>query len=84
MGARLVGGRSRDFVVAEGSVNTIPTNKGPMTPESIVDYLTYCSYRAQRELHGVSAEMAIKWYPNGEAMEAKYQADTAIEKARAA
>jgi hypothetical protein len=62
----------------------IPTNKGPMTPESAIDFLTYCSYRAQRDLHGVSAEKAVKWYPNGEALEANYQAEKIIEKARSA
>ena len=55
-----------------------------MTPESIVDYLTYCSYRAQRGLHGMSAENAKRLWPTtGDAMEATYQAELAVEKARA-
>lgn len=66
-------------------MNAIPTNKGPMTPEGIVDYLTFCSYRAQRALHGMSAASAKRLWPlSGDAMEAQFQAEQAIEKARAA
>ena len=66
-------------------MDTIPTSRGPMTPEGIVDYLTYCSYRAQRELHGMSAERAKRLWPvTGDAMEARYQSEIAIEKARSA
>lgn len=66
-------------------MNEIPTSKGPMTPEGVVDYLTYCSYRAQRGLHGMSAESAKRLWPEtGDAMEAQYQAETAITKARTA
>lgn len=66
-------------------MNAITTNKGPMTPEGIVDYLTYCSYRAQRELHGMSAANAKRLWPlSGDAMEAQFQAEQAIEKARTA
>ncbi len=62
----------------------IPTNKGPMTTESIVDHLTYCSYRAQRALHGMSAENARRLWPHsGDAMEAKYQAEKLIAKVSA-
>lgn len=63
----------------------LQTNKGLMAPEAIVDYLTFCSYRAQRELHGMSAENAKRLWPDtGDAMEARFQAEQAIEKARAA
>lgn len=63
----------------------IQTNKGPMTPEAIVDHLTYCSYRAQRELYGMSAERAKRLWPQtGDAMEARYQAEQAINRARTA
>lgn len=66
-------------------MNTISTSKGPTTPEGVVDYLTYCSYRAQRELYGMSAESAKRLWPQtGDAMEARYQSEKVIEKANAA
>lgn len=66
-------------------MNTIPTSHGPMTPEGIVDHLTYCSYRAQRETHGMSAESAKRLWPyTGDAMEARYQTELTITKARTA
>lgn len=63
----------------------IPTSNGPMSPEGIVDHLNYCSYRAQRELHGMSAQNAKRLWPvTGDAMEARYLSEKAIEKASAA
>ncbi len=55
-------------------MSAIETNVGAMEPEQIVDYLNYCSYRAQRDIHGMSAENAKKLWPQtGEAMEQRYQ-----------
>lgn len=66
-------------------MNQIPTSKGPMAPVALIDYLTYCSYRAQRGLHGMSAENAKRLWPaTGNAMEAQYQTEIAINNARAA
>lgn len=63
-------------------MNTIPTNLGPMSAEGLMDYLTYCSYAANRG-YGMSAEdLATFWPKTGAAMEAKYQAEQAINKAR--
>lgn len=67
----------------EPSVAVIPTSKGQMSAEQIVDELTYSSYRYNRSAHGMSAESGMKWYPNGEQMEARYQAELAIAKAAA-
>lgn len=59
----------------------IQTNQGPMSAESIVDHLTYCSYAANRG-YGMSAEALAKFWPKtGAAMEAKYQAEIAINNA---
>lgn len=54
-----------------------------MTPEEVVDHLTYCSYRAQRSLYGMSAERCKRLWPEtGDAMEARYQTEIAINAAR--
>lgn len=49
----------------------IPTNHGMMGINSIIDHLTYVSYRTQREA-GMSVEIAAKWYPNAAEMEKQY------------
>lgn len=55
-----------------------------MTPDSIVDHLNYCSYRAQRELHGMSAASAKRLWPvTGDAMEARFQTEKIIQAAQA-
>lgn len=52
----------------------IPTNQGAMTPERIVDSLTYSCYRHNRAL-GMSAERLkrLLWPQSGDALEARYQ-----------
>lgn len=64
----------------------IQTSQGPMSAEGIVDYLTYCNYRANRGYSpGVTTAQWKKLYgPSTDAMEARYQSEIAIEKARAA
>lgn len=52
-------------------MNTIPTNHGPMTPTDIVEYLTYCSYKANRP--ALKPEDLEKYFPNTAAMEERYQ-----------
>lgn len=50
----------------------IPTNKGPMTAERIVDELTYASYRFNRGT--LEAEKLMRLFPEtGRAMEQRYQ-----------
>lgn len=63
----------------------IPTSQGSMTPEGLVDYLTYANYRHNRHIapHVTPAEWA-RIYPNADALEARYQSETAIEKASTA
>ena len=63
----------------------IPTSQGPMSAESIVDYLTYANYRHNRTIspHITPEQWAKCGYPNVTAMEAKYQAEIAINAARA-
>ena len=64
-------------------MNAIPTNHGPMSAESIVDYLTYSNYRHNRNLspHITPEQWAKCGYPNVTAMEAKYQTEIAITNA---
>lgn len=62
----------------------IPTSAGPMTPAGIVDHLTYCSYRANRGYGMSAADLKTFWPQSGDAMEARYQAEITIEKARTA
>jgi hypothetical protein len=53
----------------------IPTNRGPLTPEGIIDALNYSCYRHNRDL-GVSAESLGRLFNlSGAAMEARYQAE---------
>lgn len=64
--------------------NTIPTSHGAMSPESVVDYLTYANYRHNRNIAPhVTPERWAKIYPGAAALEAKYQAEQAIAKAAA-
>lgn len=51
-----------------------------MIHAELLDSLAYASYRAQRELYGMSAERAIRFYTDhggypGAAFEARYQAE---------
>lgn len=63
----------------------IPTNKGPLAPEAIIDELNYSCYRFNRAECGMSAEALGKLFNlTGAAMEARYQTEQAISKARAA
>jgi hypothetical protein len=64
----------------------IPTSQGPMSAEGIVDYLTYVNYRANRGYapHITPAQWKKLYGPSTDAMEARYQAEIAIEKMRAA
>lgn len=52
-------------------MQNIPTNHGMMGINSIIDHLTYSSYRTNRK--DSEAELLAKWYPNAEALEARYQ-----------
>lgn len=66
-------------------MSTIPTNRAPMLPEQVVDELTYrCySYNRRRSPHvGPEKYTACGWRDVPE-MEARLQAEIAIEKARA-
>lgn len=65
-------------------MDTIPTNKGPMTPAALIDELTYINYRANRGYSPhITPESWKKLYgPATDAMEARYQAELAIEKAQ--
>lgn len=56
-----------------------------MTPEAVIDELTYISYAHNRDTSNVTPESWKKVYgPSVDAMEARYQAEKAINKARAA
>lgn len=64
-------------------MNAIPTSKGLMTPGAIVDELTYINYAFNRERspHITPARWA-KVYPRAAELEARYQAEKAIDNAR--
>jgi hypothetical protein len=47
------------------------TNLGPMTGQQIVDHLTWCSYKAQRD-YGISHERLIRFGLGNDAMDKKY------------
>jgi hypothetical protein len=47
------------------------TNLGPMTGGQIVDHLTWCSYKAQRE-YGVSHERLMKFGLGTEEMDKRF------------
>lgn len=57
-----------------------------MSADGIVDYLTYVNYRANRGYspHITSEQWKKLYGPSTDAMEARYQAEITIEKARAA
>lgn len=62
----------------------IPTNRGDMTPEGGVDYLTYVNYAINRDrAPHIKPEVFAEWYPNAAALEARYQAEHAIARAKA-
>lgn len=55
-----------------------------MTPEQIVDELTYISYAHNRlAAEHITAEQWAKCWPNAEALEARLQAELALHKAAA-
>lgn len=64
----------------------IPTTKGAMSVTEIFEDLTYTSYKANREAApDITPKSWEKVYgPEVVAMETRYQADKAIEKARTA
>lgn len=63
---------------------SVQTNRGPMTPESLLGDLIYASYRHNRELSPhIRPEAWAQVLPNVPAMEARLQAEWAIEKAAA-
>lgn len=55
--------------------------RGLVTPEQLIDELTYVSYATNRQV--LSAERMAVHYPNAAAMEARYLAEKAIAKAGA-
>lgn len=60
----------------------IPTNRGPMMAEQIIDDLNYSCYRYNRADCGMSAERLARVFPEtGAAMEARYLSELAIAKA---
>ncbi len=62
----------------------IPTNYGKMSVMGVLGELTYISYSSNRE-RGMSATQLARMFGSiGAAMEARYQAERAIENARAA
>lgn len=63
-------------------MNTIPTNRGPMTPEGVLDFLMYANYAHNRRISPHITPRSWKAvYPNVDAMEARFQAEEAIAKA---
>lgn len=58
--------------------NKIPTNHGDMTPEEIIDHLTYSSYKANRG-YGATHEELLKIGIGNEAMRLKYEQETKTE-----
>lgn len=67
-------------------MSAIPTNKGAMTVLGIFDYLTYVSYANNRDsAPDITPNSWKKVYgPEVDSMEARYQAEKAITKARRA
>lgn len=62
---------------------TLPTNKGPMTIDQLVDHLTYVNYACNRDRSPeITAEQWAGIFSNAAAMEVRYQAEKAINKAR--
>lgn len=65
-------------------MNAIPTNRGPMTPKAVMDELTYSCYASERRRSPHIGPAAwARYLPNVPAMEARFQAELAIEKAAA-
>jgi hypothetical protein len=63
-------------------MNTVPTNRGPMTPKAVMDELTYSAYAHERRRAPHIGPSAWKQFLNNvDAMEARFQAELAIEKA---
>lgn len=58
----------------------IRTNRGNFTEGGLLDELLYINYAHNRDI-GMKAEGAAKLYPGAAALEARYQAERAIEKA---
>jgi hypothetical protein len=55
----------------------IPTNRGPMTADQIIEHLVYVSYAHNRDL-GLSPEAFKRArFENVDALEARYQAERA-------
>jgi hypothetical protein len=52
---------------------TFDTSVGTLSGEQLVDLLQYSSYKAQRDIWGMSAEGARRIFPNGAALEARYE-----------
>ena len=65
-------------------MTTIPTNHGAMTPEAIIDHLTYSSYAHNRDLSpDVSPERWAKLFgPSSAAMERRYQQEQCDKRQR--
>ena len=63
----------------------IPTNRGPMTPDLIIETCEYISYATNRDRapHLTPEQFKRCGFPNVERHEAMYQAELAIRKARA-
>jgi len=63
----------------------IPTNRGPLSPMRAADLVTYINYACNRDARpDIPPERYAKaGYPDVPAMEARYQAEKAIAKAKA-
>lgn len=49
------------------------TSVGPLTAEQIGDHLEFASYRAQRDIWGMTAEQAARIFPRAAEHEARFQ-----------
>lgn len=59
-------------------MNTVKTNRGPMTPAQIADELIYANYaHERRRAPHISPEAWARHLPNVPAMERRFQAELA-------
>lgn len=50
--------------------------------EQLIDHLNYSIYRANRKYHGLTAELAAKYFDNAAALEARYQIERIRKQSR--
>lgn len=64
-------------------MSTVPTNRGDMTPGEVLSELLFISYATNRNQNPeITPARWAAIFPHAEALEAKYQAEKAIQKAR--